>query len=166
MKQALRTGARQSRVSLAKGRHFTAASTSSTVGPSLTAANQARISSSSPSVLSRPAYQCSRLSPRASTSSASITRPLSTSASRSLATPVDELPNDVDPFDLAKVERVSDEVDVCIVGGGPAGLSAAIRMMQMAKEQGKEDFRVVLLEKGGEVGRFQTNSRLYRVLDV
>lgn len=59
----------------------------------------------------------------------------------------------MDAFDLAKVERVSDQVDVCIVGGGPAGLSAAIRIMQLAKEQGKDEFRVIVLEKGGEVGR-------------
>lgn len=50
------------------------------------------------------------------------------------------------------MERVSDQVDVCIVGGGPAGLSAAIKLMQLAKEQGNEEFRVVVLEKGGEVG--------------
>jgi electron-transferring-flavoprotein dehydrogenase len=54
-------------------------------------------------------------------------------------------------FDPTKVERSSDDVDVCIVGGGPAGLSAAIRLKQLEKESGKE-IRVVVLEKGGEVG--------------
>jgi hypothetical protein len=54
-------------------------------------------------------------------------------------------------FDPRKVERVSDDVDVCIVGGGPAGLSAAIRLKQLEKEKGKE-IRVVVLEKGAEVG--------------
>lgn len=43
-------------------------------------------------------------------------------------------------------------MDVCIVGGGPAGLSAAIRLKQLANEAGNEDFRVLLLEKAGEIG--------------
>jgi len=43
-------------------------------------------------------------------------------------------------------------VDVCIVGGGPAGLSAAIRLKQLANEEGNEEFRVVVLEKAGEIG--------------
>lgn len=49
------------------------------------------------------------------------------------------------------IERVVDACDVCIVGGGPAGLSAAIRLKQQANEASKE-LRVVLLEKGPEVG--------------
>ncbi|KAI0004444.1 hypothetical protein F4779DRAFT_630389 [Xylariaceae sp. FL0662B] len=55
-------------------------------------------------------------------------------------------------FDPESVERESDEVDVCIVGGGPAGLSAAIRLKQLAIQNGNEDFRVLLLEKAGEIG--------------
>lgn len=55
-------------------------------------------------------------------------------------------------FDPKTVERESDEVDVCIIGGGPAGLSAAIRIKQLANESGNEDFRVLLLEKAGEIG--------------
>jgi electron-transferring-flavoprotein dehydrogenase len=49
------------------------------------------------------------------------------------------------------VERESMEYDVVIVGGGPAGLSAAIRLKQLAAEHNRE-VSVCLLEKGSEVG--------------
>lgn len=71
--------------------------------------------------------------------------------SRGLATPVEI--EDEGGFNLADVERAQDEVDVCIVGGGPAGLSAAIRLKQLEQEKGRE-IRVVVLEKGAEAGKF------------
>ncbi|KAF8752264.1 Electron transfer protein-ubiquinone oxidoreductase, 4Fe-4S [Rhizoctonia solani] len=49
-------------------------------------------------------------------------------------------------FDPKNVERAEDDVDVCIVGAGPAGLSTAIRLKQLEKEKGRE-IRVVVLER-------------------
>lgn len=49
------------------------------------------------------------------------------------------------------MERESMEFDVVIVGAGPSGLSAAIRLMQGAQEKGQE-LAVCVVEKGSEVG--------------
>src|SRR5919112_1153503 len=49
-------------------------------------------------------------------------------------------------------ERETLDVDVLIVGGGPAGMSAALRLAQLQKEQSGEPLAIAVLEKARETG--------------
>ncbi|MHC3123125.1 electron transfer flavoprotein-ubiquinone oxidoreductase [Acinetobacter sp. GN11] len=53
---------------------------------------------------------------------------------------------------MEHIERESMEFDVVIVGAGPAGLSAAIKIRQLAIENNLPDLSVCVVEKGSEVG--------------
>lgn len=59
---------------------------------------------------------------------------------------------DEDELESLNDPRAVDTVDVCIVGGGPAGLATAIRLKQIDNEKGNGDLRVILLEKASAMG--------------
>ncbi|CDK26857.1 unnamed protein product [Kuraishia capsulata CBS 1993] len=67
--------------------------------------------------------------------------------SKSVETPFIELSEEEQQ--LLTEERATDSVDVCIVGGGPAGLAAAIKLKQLDES---DELRVVVLEKAPDMG--------------
>ena len=50
------------------------------------------------------------------------------------------------------MDRETLEVDILIVGGGPAGMSAALRLAQLQKQHGGEPLTIAVLEKSREAG--------------
>lgn len=64
------------------------------------------------------------------------------------------------------MERESMEFDVVIVGGGPAGLSAAIKLRQLSMET-ETEISVCVLEKGSEIGAHILSGNVFetRALD-
>ena len=55
-------------------------------------------------------------------------------------------------LNLEGVEREELEVDVCIVGAGPAALACAIQLKRALKAAGREDAMVLVLEKAEDIG--------------
>ncbi|KAG2233093.1 hypothetical protein BDF21DRAFT_134888 [Thamnidium elegans] len=76
-------------------------------------------------------------------------RYISSSASQAIWIPFDR--NSLPEDDPRRSEQFEDETDVAIIGGGPSGLAAAIRLKQLANEEGRE-CRVMVFEKAGEIG--------------
>ncbi|XP_061240303.1 electron transfer flavoprotein-ubiquinone oxidoreductase, mitochondrial isoform X1 [Bos javanicus] len=80
------------------------------------------------------------------------TRWSSTSVVPRITTHYTVYPRDQDKrWEGVNMERFAEEADVVIVGAGPAGLSAAARLKQLAAQHEK-DIRVCLVEKAAQIG--------------
>ncbi|XP_048220872.1 electron transfer flavoprotein-ubiquinone oxidoreductase, mitochondrial isoform X2 [Perognathus longimembris pacificus] len=103
--------------------------------------------------LSCPAYHCFHaLKFKKSYLPVCATRWSSTSVVPQITTHYTIHPRDKDKrWEGVNMERFAEEADVVIVGAGPAGLSAAIRLKQLAAEHEK-DIRVCLVEKAAQIG--------------
>lgn len=74
------------------------------------------------------------------------------SSQTKLTTHYSVVPREGDPrWKDVNMERVVDEADVLVVGGGPSGLSTAIRLKQLANQNNKE-IKVTVVEKASEIG--------------
>src|SRR5688572_18859385 len=58
------------------------------------------------------------------------------------------------------MNRETLEVDVLIVGAGPAGLSTALRLAQLQRAKGGEPLSISVIEKAPEAGRHQLSGAL------
>ncbi|KAJ1976334.1 hypothetical protein H4R34_004019 [Dimargaris verticillata] len=94
-------------------------------------------------------YALSQTSPLALSESL-VTRCISTTSSTCLEGKLEECeePATEDP---RIAERFVEDTDTVVVGAGPAGLAAAIRIKQLAQER-DQDIRVIVVEKAGELG--------------
>ncbi|KFD59586.1 hypothetical protein M514_06951 [Trichuris suis] len=86
------------------------------------------------------------------------------SSGRKITTHYTVVPRETDPrWKDIDMSRVSDEVDVVVVGAGPSGLSTAIKLKQLSAAS-KKDLRVCVVEKASYIGGHTLSGALIKTL--